>query len=373
MWVVWTRRSYNEPISRLEITNVLTHVLPHESITAAAAALFEAAGAADGNARLTAEQLVTSSLMGHDSHGVMRVPEYLDLVVKGAIVPGAQMRVDQKSPTTAVVDCGHHFGPVGAHHAMCQAIRCAGEHRVACAITHRCNHVARLGASVQQAADAGMIALATCNSPVYGHFVLPWGGKEGRLATNPIAYAVPTGGDPIVADISTSVVPEGKIRFHKNQGKPLLAGWVLDAGGRPTTDAAQFYGPPMGGILPLGGPAGHKGYALGLLVEILGSALAGISSTDESVVGNGLCFIVIDPSTFCPIDRFRQLMDELVRYVKSSPPVDGVQEVLVPGELEFRTLRERKSAGIPVDPLTLRAIADHARRLQVDVGPVFGG
>jgi uncharacterized oxidoreductase len=342
-------------------------LFPHQTVARTGAALFEAAGAPAAEAELTAQELVTSSLMGHDSHGALRIPEYLEAITKGQILPGARISVERRSPTTAVVDCGLNFGPVGAHQAMATAVQLAKEQKTACVITRRCHHVGRLGAYVQVAAAQDLIALATCNSPVYGHFVLPWGGKQGRLATNPLAYAVPTGGDPILADLSTSVAPEGKIRYHRNEGKPLPPGWVLDAQGNPTTDAAAFYGPPMGGILPLGGSAGHKGYALGLLVEILGSALAGARSTDPEIVGNGVCFLVLDLSAFCPIDRFKGLMDGLVAYVKSSPPAPGFAEVLVPGELEFRTLRRRSHEGVPLDEVTWRAIQEHARRLHVDL------
>ncbi len=236
-----------------------------------------------------------------------------------------------------------------------------------CVITRRCNHVGRLGTWVQLAADTGMFALATCSSPLHGHDVLPWGGRDGRLGTNPIAYAVPTGGDPVVADFSTSVAPEGKIRFYRNQGKTVPAGWIVDAAGDATNDPNAFYGPPRGGLLPFGGAAGHKGFALGLLVDILGSALAGFSSTDPQVFGNGVCFIVVDPSAFCPLDLFRRLMDETVAYIKSSRPAPAFAEVLVPGELEFRSLRQRNIDGIPVDAATLEAMRHHGARLGVDV------
>jgi LDH2 family malate/lactate/ureidoglycolate dehydrogenase len=185
-----------------------------------------------------------------------------------------------------------------------------------------------------------------------------------------LAYAVPTGGDPIVADFSTSVAPEGKIRWHRNEGKPVPPGWVVDAHGQPTTDPAAFYGPPLGGILPLGGAAGHKGFALGLLVEILGSALAGLSTTDQTITGNGVCFLLVDPSAFGPIVRFKQLVDEMAAYIKSSPPAPGFEEVLLPGELEFRTRRRRLQSGVPVDEVTWQALESHARRLHVDLGKI---
>ncbi len=325
--------------------------------------LFEATGSPRDQAALAAGELITSSLMGIDSHGVIRIPDYLRFAAEGSIVPGAAMVLDLRSDATAVADCGHNFGAVGAHFAIDAAIRLARVHRVACVVTRRCNHVGRLGAYVQLAAAQGMIALAACNSPIDGHFVLPWGGLDGRLATNPFAYGVPTGGDPIVADISTSVAPEGRIRFYRNEGKPVPEGWILDAEGQPTTDPNQFYGPPRGGMLPFGGSVGHKGYALGLLVEILGCTLAGLRNTDPTLTGNGVCFVVIDPSAFSPIDHFKQLMDELVAYIKSSRPADPNGQVLVPGEREFRTMRERSRTGIPVDDVTAHAIEEHAQRL----------
>jgi hydroxycarboxylate dehydrogenase B len=333
--------------------------------------LFVAAGARPGDAGAAVASLVTSSLMGHDSHGVLRIPEYLAQMGEGKIVADAVISVERTGPSTAIVDCGNGLGAVGAQRAMEEGIAIAKEQRTACIITRRCNHVGRLGAWVQVAADEGLLALATCNSPVHGHFVLPWGGREPRLATNPIAYAVPTNGDPVVADFSTSVAPEGKIRFYRNEGKPVPDGWILDSAGKPTNDARNFYGPPRGGILPLGGSAGHKGFALGLLVEILGSALAGIGPQDPHVTGNGVCFIVIDPSAFCPLDVFRKLMDETVAYMKSSPPAPGFSEVLVPGELEFRTMRKRQREGILVDETTLQGLRDHGRRLHVDVATLL--
>ena len=329
-------------------------------------ALFTAAGASEHVADATVKSLVTSSLMGHDSHGVLRIPEYLDAIVSGAIMVDAPIEVERTGPATAIVDCGQGLGAVGAEKVVQVAIEIARDQRTACVITRHCNHVGRLGAWVQMAADHGLVALASCSSPAHGHLVLPWGGREGRLSTNPIAYAIPTGGDPIVADFSTSVAPEGKLRFYRNQGKPVPDGWILDAEGKPTNDPNKFYGPPWGGILPLGGAAGHKGFALSLLVELLGGALAGVSRHDAIDWGNGVWFTAIDPAAFCPVADFRRLVDETIAYLKSSAPAPGFSEVLVPGELEFRTLRRREQAGIPVDPTTLEGLKRHGERLKID-------
>jgi uncharacterized oxidoreductase len=343
-----------------------------ETVMQLGIALFEAAGAGKSEATATARSLVTSSLMGHDSHGIIRIPEYLGFVADGMLVVNAPLTVERTGATTAVVDCGNGFGPVGAEKAIRVGIEIAREAGTACVITRRCNHIGRVGAWVQLATDEGMIALATCKSPLRGHYVLPWGGRDGRLGTNPIAYAVPTGGDPLVADFSTSVTAEGKIRVYRNLGKAVPDGWIKDAGGNPTNDPNAFYGPPRGGILPLGAGAGHKGFALGLLVEILGSALVGIGSQDPKQTGNGVCFLIIDPSAFCPLEEFRRHMDETVAYVKSSRPAPGFDEVLVPGELEFRTRRQRQADGIPVDAATHAGMRDHGARLGVDVEAVLG-
>ncbi len=338
-----------------------------ESVSRLGVALFKAAGASEHDALATTGALVTSSLMGHDSHGVIRIPEYVGFVTDGSIVVDAPLEVERTGATTAAVDCGRGFGAVGAEKAIRVGIEIARQERTACVITRRCNHVGRLGAWVQIAAKEGMLALATCNSPLRGHHVFPWGGRDRRLGTNPLAYAVPKSGDPVLADFATSVAPEGKIRFHRNEGKQVPDGWILDANGNATNDASAFYGPPRGGLLPLGATVGYKGFALGLLAEILGSALEGISPTDPAGFGNGVCFIVMDPSAFCPLEQFRRLVDETVAYIKSSRPAPGFAEVLIPGELEFRTLRRRQVDGIPIDPATLLAMREHGASLGVGV------
>jgi uncharacterized oxidoreductase len=341
-------------------------LVPSAVLVRIGSALFEAVGSPAVQAGQAAADLVASSLMGHDSHGVIRIPEYLDLVDRGAIVPGASLTLEMTSETTAIADCGRNFGQVGATFAIEAAVSMAAIHKVACVVTRHCNHVGRLGSYVQAAAERDMIALATCNSPFYGHFVLPWGGVSGRLGTNPLAYAVPSSGDPIVSDISTCVAPEGKVRLYKNTNRPVPEGWIVDAEGRPTTDPNAFYGPPRGSILPLGGPAGHKGFALGLLVDLLGSPLAGRATDDPNAVGNGVCFLVFDPAAFGPLDAFKAQVDATIAYVKSGAGPEG--EVLMPGELEFRTRRKRLAEGVPVDDLTWDQIHTHAARLGVDMG-----
>jgi hydroxycarboxylate dehydrogenase B len=328
--------------------------------------IFEACGSPPVDAAVVANHVVDASLLGIDSHGLIRIPQYVTEIRKGEIIPSAPVKVTRETETTAVVDCGWNFGQVGAMRAMEVAVAKARKHFTACVVAHRCGHIGRVGAYTEFAARSGFIALAFCNSSVRGHCVLPWGGREPRLATNPISFAFPVRtGEPIVADFSTSASPEGKIRVYRDRKKAVPEGWIVDAAGNPSTDPATFYGPPRGSILPFGGPSGHRGYALSLLVEVLGGALAGLNITKDQH-GNGVAFIVINAAGFMPGDHFTELIDEMRRYVKSSKPAEGFSEVMMPGEPEARTAKTRKENGIPIEDATWRSILNSSSTLGVN-------
>ena len=323
--------------------------------------VFVASGSPTNEAALISEHLIQANLMGYDSHGVIRICQYLGDVKKGRIVPGAPVTLKNQTNTTAIVDCGWNFGQVGGYRALQCAIEKAQTHQISMVVTQRCGHAGRLGAYTQSAAEQGFIALGFCNSPPGdGHFVAPWGGRKGRLSTNPMSFAFPCGAEPpILGDFSTAQTPEGKLRLHLNQGKPLPSGWIVDAAGNPSTDAAAFYGPPRGAILPFGGELGYRGFALGLLVETLGGLIAGTSSV-QPLPGNGLCLIVINVAAFLPPTTFAGLTQELRDYVKSCPPDEKHREITLPGELDFRVLQDRTASGIPIDPQTWEQIRDCA-------------
>jgi uncharacterized oxidoreductase len=211
-----------------------------------------------------------------------------------------------------------------------------------------------------------MLAIAVCNSPIHGHFVLPWGGTKGRLATNPISFAFPGNrSGPILADFSTAETSEGSIRLHRNFAKPVPPGWIVDSTGTPTRDPADFYGPPPGAILPFGGSKGYRGFALSILVEVLGGIMGGSSSLMEQP-GNGLAFIVMDIGAFLPPEQFNALVHEMRDYIKSSPPACGHDEVLLPGEPDFRNLERRKREGLAIDDTTWGQIVSAALRVGVE-------
>ena len=329
--------------------------------------LFVACGAPEDEAAIVADELVEASLMGLDSHGVMRFAQYVDDAVGGRVRPGAPTRVIKETPTTALVDCGFNFGPVTATRMAEIACAKAAAANVACVISQNGHHVGRVGAYVQKIAARGMFGLATCNSSKHGHWVAPWGGREGRLATNPVAYAAPTSSDPVVLDMSTAAIAEGKIRVLMNEGKAVPAESVRDAHGDFVTDPRAFYGPPKGTILPFGGTQGYKGFGLSLLTEILGGIMAGMASSADHPYVNGLSLIAIDPEAFCGRARFIELMDDLCTYQTSSLAAHGYSEVVMPGAYDFRMRAKRIVEGIPVAPQTWQQITDTARRLNVNV------
>jgi LDH2 family malate/lactate/ureidoglycolate dehydrogenase len=332
--------------------------MPAASLRAAIERILGAAGADEEAAAIVAGSLVESDLRGVESHGVIRVPEYVRAIRSGRIVPTARPRIQRESGALVALDGCRAFGQVAARELAMLANRRARSHGVALATLAGVEHVGRLGEWAELAAAEGCVVLAWCNCGQPPGNVVPFRGRESRLGTNPIAYAVPAGaGRTVVADFSTSVVAEGKVRLFLQAGRPLPDGWIVDAAGEPTNDPAELY--RGGAILPMGG---HKGFALGLLAEILGGILAGagcVSLGDSP--GNGVVLVAIDPPTAGFPERVATLLDA----VKSSPPATGGTGVLVPGEPEAAAAEHRERAGIPVGAAVWSSLVETAESVGV--------
>jgi uncharacterized oxidoreductase len=323
-------------------------------------------GAPRDSAEVVADHVVTAHLMGLESHGVIRIAQYVRDIRNGRIQPAVSPVVLSSTPTLAVIDGCSGFGQLTATTATDVVVEKARTSGIATVTARRCNHVGRLGAYVERGARQGVVTIAVAAIPKVGQFVVPWGGIDGRLGTNPIAFGFPTSGDPIVADFATSVIPEGRIRTAKNKHVLLPVGAVLDAEGNATRDPDAFYGPPMGTILPFGGIVGHKGYALALLVELLGATLAGDLPEDDTRSINGLTIIGIDSGAFGRSPAVDDAADSLVEYLRSSRSAPGAAAVMVPGEPEFTALRDAGAdPSISLDPETWKQIEDIARSLEV--------
>jgi hydroxycarboxylate dehydrogenase B len=330
---------------------------------------FAACGSPRSEAALVADHLVESNLMGYDSHGMMRCIEYYRCVKDGRVKPGAPIAILRESPSTAVVDCGLNFGPVSTQVIVDLGCEKAKKCGISCVLSKNSFHVGRLGSYVQKVAERGMFGYLSCNSRQKAHVAVPFGGREGRLGTNPLAFAAPTKSRPVVLDMSTCMIAAGKIDMALFEGKQLPEGCIQDAEGNPTTDPHDFYGPHgelQGTMLPLGSPRfGYKGYGLSMMIEILGGILGGEDASVDHNRSNGVSLIVIDPDHFCGVDLFAELVDRFCAYQMSSKPAQGFEEVVVPGTYDFRALEKRLAEGIPIDERIWNQLVEVAAEIGV--------
>lgn len=337
--------------------------IPASDLETIGRALFEAAGAPPEEAEIVARHCVGANLAGHDSHGVIQIPTYIDRIGKGHIVPGAPWTIVEETPTTTVVDGHWGFGYVATERAMRLTIEKAEKSCVAAATVFRQGHIGRLASYPLMAARAGMIGLITADSGRSPKAVAPFGGREARLGTNPISIAVPSALDegPLFVDMATSAVAAGKIALAVARGDSIPEGWILDKDGRPTTDPNDY---KKGGVLlPLGGSEGYKGTGLAAMVEVLCGLLTGLGfGVEPSGRHNDGCFLaVFKVSAFRPLEQFKSEVADFARYLKETPAAAGAGEILFPGELEYRRERQRRTEGAPVEDATwakLRSLAE---------------
>ena len=334
-------------------------------------ALLNAVGSPHERSFWVSDTLVRANLAGHDSHGVMRLPQYVNQVRQGHVDPAADTLIIRETACTASIDARRTWGQVAAREAMELAIAKAAAQGIGMIALRNCPHVGRLGEYVLMAAAADMIGTAFVNSQTdHMGSVAPWGGMDGRFTPTPLAFAAPSGLDwQIMVDITASVMPEGKLRDYHYRNAPLPPDVIIDAAGQPSRDVNDFYGPPRGAILPLGAGAGHKGYALGVMIEMLAGGLtgAGYVSDESESFGNGVLFQVMNIAAFEDVDDFKRRTRGLIAHVKSSRPRPGFSEVLFPGEPEYRAALLRKRAGIELPEALWADIAALADELGVDL------
>lgn len=328
--------------------------------------MFERCGMGGDDAALLADSLVYADLGGVHSHGVLRVPEYVEKLRDKGVDPRGTPRVERRCGGCLVVDGGNSMGQVGTHFAMARALEAAAEHGIAAAAVRGSNHCGALAYFAVQALEKDMIGLVTTNAlPT----MAPWGGAERLLGINPLAVAIPAGEEePIVFDAAFSGSSHGKIRVHHQKGLPLPEGWAFDAQGRPTTDAAAA----IDGLLtPIGG---FKGTALALIMGVLSSMLSGAAYGTElgdmesgpRAGEDGHFLLAIKVDAFEDAARFKERVDQAVRQIHACRKADGVERTWVPGEKEAENRRAYGEAGIPLNDVTLEGIAAAAAALGVD-------
>lgn len=339
---------------------------PSEIVRDFMAAVFKAKGLSEANARLSAEALLSADLWGIRSHGVARLPKFVDLFDQGVINRTPEMTFRAGSDTTGILDADNGSGIVAANMAMEEALSMAGRHGTGFVAVCNSNHFAFPGYWAQKAANRGFIGICLSTG---GHFVTPTFGLEPILGTNPMSIAIPGGsrGKGFYLDMATSVVARGKIETSLREGRPLPKGWVPESFGEPKLDdhGILTFDVPL---LPLGGEGtetgGHKGYALSLMVELLCSILGGRVNH-----GTGHFMGAISIEGFRESSMVFAQMEEIFEGVRKAKKAPGSTRILIPGELERIAEEENRRLGIPI---TLPLLAQ-IRRLnrELDLGFEF--
>lgn len=341
---------------------------PAKLLTEFATQLLAEGGVGGDEARKVAESLVDANLRGHDSHGVMRIPSYLDWVAKGDVVPSAPFTIIKESPNSLVADGGWGFGQTQARRLTEALIRKARGSGTGIGTLIRCGHIGRLGEYCELAAEAGLVSMVMVNTHGHARRVAPPGGKSPRLGTNPLAFGVPADEGPLLLDFGTSATAEGKVRVKKIAGQLCPEGWLLDADGKPTNNPNTLYADPPGTILPMGGAQAYKGFGLAMMVEIFAGALSGgVTIRERPINQNGNCvfMLLVDPEHFGGRAHFAAEVSQLSRFVRDCPRVEGVDEIQLPGDPEQRVLAWRQENGIPLDDGNWKQLTTLAERLGV--------
>lgn len=312
-------------------------------------------------ATIVADSLVSADLRGVTTHGVISLPRYISSINSGAVRPSAKIEVVRDLRSTSLWDGCCSLGQVLGVRAMEKCLEKAEIHSIGAVGVKRSSHFGAAAYYAMKALDHGMIGVAlTTTSPT----MAPWGGREPLLGNNPFAIAIPCGKElPIVLDIAQSVVSGMKLHLLKKQGKTKIPkGWALNKEGKATEDLEEALEKML--LMPMGG---HKGYGLALVIDVLAGVLLGagygLMAKDEEE-GPGHLFAATRVDAFRPLKEFKEAMDERIRELRSSKLAEGVDRILMPGQIEFETETKRRSEGIPI----LRTIVDELNRLAESLG-----
>ena len=328
-------------------------LIDHEELRSLARAIFAAGGSGENEAEIVADHLVEANLRGHDSHGVGLIPLYVRDRLAAHLHPNRHPRIISEDGAIALLDGMNGYGHVAAREASERGIATARRSGIAIVGLRNAHHIARVGTYGEQASAAGLVAIFFVNVFAGRQIVAPFGGSDGRLHTNPICIAVPAGDGhaPFILDFATSRIAAGKVRVAYNKQHAMEPGTLIDARGRPTTDPAVLFEPPLGSLLSFGD---HKGSGLAVVCELLAGAMLGgpanqmLDPPSRGLVNNMLA-IFIDPSRFGELSAFRREIDAILAHVSASPGADPEKPVLVAGEPEIAKRAERLAAGIPID------------------------
>lgn len=332
-------------------------------------AVLEKAGVPAENAEIVADSLLAANLRGVDTHGVTRLPIYVERLQRGLTNGKTQGAIVSEGEATAVYDGQDGLGQVVGTRAMQLAIKKAQAAGLASVVARNSTHFGTAAHYAMMALPHDMIGICMTNSP---SLMVPWGGKRPFLGTNPLAIAVPAGEEkPFVFDMATSVVARGAIILAAKKGDPIPPTWAVNAEGEPTTSAKVAN--EEGALLPLGG---HKGFGLAMMIEVLVATLAGgpfgphigeLYNNPDKPQGVGHFFLAMRIDSFRSVPEFKTDMDAMIREAKAVPLARGFEKIMVAGEPEFNTEQDRKAKGVPLSD----AVVKDLTKLGENVGVPF--
>lgn len=348
------------------------HTIHVEPLRAAVQALMRGFGSAPREVELVTENLIQANLTGHDSHGIGMLPRYANAFLEGGLTANAHVTTKLDSATLLALDGNAGFGQVIGHEAMELGIARAKAHGSCIVALANSHHLCRIGAWAEMAVAEGLVSMHFVNV-ISRPIVAPWGGRDARFGTNPFAVGIPVAGrDPVILDLATSVVAQGKTRVAHNKGERLAPGQLLDDHGEPTTDPKFGVVEPLGALRTFGE---HKGFGLALVCELLGGALAGGLAVQSRGNGsqrvlNGMLTVLFDPSRLADSAIYSGEMQAFLDWVVASPPQAGTERVRVAGEPERESRAQRLAHGIPVDTTTWAELLAAATKLGRDAAEV---
>lgn len=349
-------------------------IITHYALQKYLSELFVQARLNGEEAELVSRHLVRNSLMGIDTHGLNQVPRYLREIEQNVIRIPTKYDICVDTNGLLIVDCAFSFGLVTAEKLAGLVKERIKNSNIVLALTKRSNHVGRLGHYAELLAESGCICLAfvaQSNKYPMGHSVAPWGGKLGKLGTNPIAYGVPTDGDPIVFDAATSMITDGAVQVKYQNKEKLPLGFIQDTDGKLVDDPAVMFSEKPGSILPFGYPYGtHKGFALSLFNEMLTCVTTGDVPTEEDHArrySNDLCLIAIQVGSIDRYDNYLRNIAQYADYIRQTPVAPGFDKVNLPGDIEQRKMKTRLKNGIPLDDHIVSSLESWEKKLQTDI------
>jgi uncharacterized oxidoreductase len=321
-----------------------------------------------------AESLVEANLRGHDSHGIVNLPDYIHWITTGGLNPNQPLTVVREDQALLVIDGNRGLGQVVARKCMELAIPKTLVAGVAVVAIRCAGHMGRIGAFGEQCARAGLVSLHFVNVAGHPPNVAPYAARQSRFGTNPFCFAVPASmqNPAVVLDCATSKVAWGKLKVAFNRREMAPEGLLLDVDGNPTRDPSVVVPEPVGAMIAFGD---HKGSGIALICELLGGALTGGNTIQpgnirDGVTINNMLSILIDPGRVTSSERMSQEFDAVMAYVRSAMPLSPGEPVQVPGEPERRTMAVRLETGIPLDDRTWHELRQLARRMAVDLDVV---